>query len=1702
MIGDIHPLAKAVVTAMMVPYHLLKNAGEYAEKMKDLAKAMYFACECLMEVRHRTRIGLARDLFMKILRLLRNASIFIDIYCKKGRIRQLIGAQFPTKLDKFAEDIIKCKNDFQIAMVLQIAGETDGMSSMTSDYFLRSRLNPVDQQRLDSVCLEGTRTKILDDVQTWLRDAESKENILWVVGVPGAGKSTIATTIADALISDGRPCATFFAKRDMEDLRDPRRIWPSLAYSLSDRHEGVKAALMLALGEKHVGDVRDDSAIDQFQKLIREPLETDLKETRLRPCDKTYPVVIIDAIDECNSDNFDVWKSLLNSLACWSNLSSVFKLIVTSRPLDDVQKKLGGLSYRIGLDTGHDVSDDSETSRDVRKFFEDKFSERDWLPRGWPGELALEEITRLSAGLFIWADMVVHFVAPQRGAGGSDPDERLKTVLRDSRCGPYVYQVNKVDLLYARILFEAFHDSTFDEREKGKVILASVVLAKEPLRKNDLVEFLSPISLYSIESTLRALSPVIPAGISDDANERLRVCHKTVADFVLSYQRGLAAFRHLKLIPDGPDQDLELHSYLMDSMEEEHRRLAFMCVHYVHQHLPPDIPTVLKNLTQAKTGFMDYAVLHWIEHVEDAGLGCWAQILPNLTSLASAMRISFRCLTRYAGEKMVGIDSAFALIQHLLGAVEESILTINGVHQGDPDFPQRLDECTKGLDMVRGNVQIAMILKEFPDIDDSAANAADTFLRRQLKPSDQSELDEQCVPGTRTSVLSEAKAWLENTSAPNVLWVVGAPGAGKSAFATTLVKREFPKICLCAKVFAKRDFADRRDPTLLWRTLAYDLANLHTGIKGSIMESLFSKGLSDSKNQGEFLSLIINAIEEQHCLPVVAVIDALDECFTEDKDHWRTLLQIIASFANLFRSLKLVVTSRDLPDIRRALSKIRSHSIRLKTGKEIPPEATLDLEKFFRSERVGLPSSWLEDNVIWQLAECASGSYIWAKMVVGLIKLKPDGRLEDILKGHTGRSTERVDILYGKLLVEILGQLPVEERNAFRAILAAIVLAKSPLQQNLLELLPSNDSFGSNTREFVENAIHELSPIIALDENGRVRIPHKSFSDFFVDPIRTHKAMAHFNLPIRVQLSFLMDRDEDSGNLSMACLRLMATSLSFNPYGIPTSHILNDKIDLRVLDSMDPALTYACRYWGEHLQDAPRMPNFRERVRPLLDILLREKVLYWMENLSLANAIPSAKKSLLLTARILEGHDDELVKMTNDVRGFLGLFERPIAAAASHIYISALPFCPSKSRLRQVYGPRFANLLSVTTDQRSFCCDSRRRKETEFGDTSSPDGFEFASESLDKTSRIWDSMNDKRLALLYAQTSSESVYSAAISPNGKLIASGDIKGVLRIWDNETGISILGQIQAHNDIISALAFSPDSARIVTGSWDYSIKIWNALTGKLSLGPLMHHSSFVVSVAFSPDGFLIASGSLDKTIWIWDIKAEKPLREPLATNAVYSGLFHCLAFSADGQYLASSSFDKSISLWNVAQGFTQIFTMAVRKKAYSVCFSPDSKHLVSGHEDGSLIFWNVDDGRLHRSSEALFIHAKAVRSVMFSFDGLYVVSRSEDKSVKVSISSVSPTGTFAQFQVDSETTIALENSLAVHKRRCPSLSDESYIDHDGWLRDSRRSDARVLLWVPEEHRGGIRWPRNTSVVHRTTFDFSRFVHGEKWEECAKV
>jgi hypothetical protein len=71
------------------------------------------------------------------------------------------------------------------------------------------------------------------------------------------------------------------------------------------------------------------------------------------------------------------------------------------------------------------------------------------------------------------------------------------------------------------------------------------------------------------------------------------------------------------------------------------------------------------------------------------------------------------------------------------------------------------------------------------------------------------------LSGTREGVINEIKSWLKDDNQPNILWIRGSPGAGKTTISSSIAAKH-----RCARFFFQRDVASLRDPGFVWRTIA------------------------------------------------------------------------------------------------------------------------------------------------------------------------------------------------------------------------------------------------------------------------------------------------------------------------------------------------------------------------------------------------------------------------------------------------------------------------------------------------------------------------------------------------------------------------------------------------------------------------------------------------------------------------------------------------------------------------------------------------------------------------------------------------------------------------------------------------------------------------------------------------------------------
>jgi WD40 repeat protein len=76
------------------------------------------------------------------------------------------------------------------------------------------------------------------------------------------------------------------------------------------------------------------------------------------------------------------------------------------------------------------------------------------------------------------------------------------------------------------------------------------------------------------------------------------------------------------------------------------------------------------------------------------------------------------------------------------------------------------------------------------------------------------------------------------------------------------------------------------------------------------------------------------------------------------------------------------------------------------------------------------------------------------------------------------------------------------------------------------------------------------------------------------------------------------------------------------------------------------------------------------------------------------------------------------------------------------------------------------------------------------------------------------------------------------------------------------------LEGHKEAVHCIALSPDGKLLASGSADKSIRLWEVATGK-QLHLLDGHTNDVNDLAFSADGKKLVSCGTDKSVRLWAV-----------------------------------------------------------------------------------------------------------------------------------------------------------------------------------------------------------------------------------------
>ena len=241
---------------------------------------------------------------------------------------------------------------------------------------------------------------------------------------------------------------------------------------------------------------------------------------------------------------------------------------------------------------------------------------------------------------------------------------------------------------------------------------------------------------------------------------------------------------------------------------------------------------------------------------------------------------------------------------------------------------------------------------------------------------------------------------------------------------------------------------------------------------------------------------------------------------------------------------------------------------------------------------------------------------------------------------------------------------------------------------------------------------------------------------------------------------------------------------------------------------------------------------------------------------------------------------------------------------------------------------------------------------------------------------------------MYAAGSShrDFVHSLAMSPNGRVIASGSFREV-KLWvrpDAAAKFTFAGSPGP----VTVATVSADDKWAATASSDNVVRLWNLADGQPGK-TFAGHTAAVTSLVFSADGAKLISAGQDQTIRVWSV-ADGAALARIDTPAPVGSL----TMTPDGAKIISGHADKFIRQWSVPAAAKPLTQPASAPPTLAV--SPDKKLLAIPEADGKIKLLDLATGQI---AKELAGHVGAVNSAKFGANGAKLISGGADGTVRV-------------------------------------------------------------------------------------------------------
>jgi WD40 repeat protein len=229
--------------------------------------------------------------------------------------------------------------------------------------------------------------------------------------------------------------------------------------------------------------------------------------------------------------------------------------------------------------------------------------------------------------------------------------------------------------------------------------------------------------------------------------------------------------------------------------------------------------------------------------------------------------------------------------------------------------------------------------------------------------------------------------------------------------------------------------------------------------------------------------------------------------------------------------------------------------------------------------------------------------------------------------------------------------------------------------------------------------------------------------------------------------------------------------------------------------------------------------------------------------------------------------------------------------------------------------------------------------------------------------QIWDAASAKLKHNITLTT--DTLFGASISPDGKQIAVGGADNSVRLIDLASGKE-LRKLGNHENWVLGTVFGIDGKRVVSVGRDQAAKLSDTAEGAFLENVNLLRGE-LAAVARDPRKDVVVIGGQDRVPYMYLMDRPKVMKIADDTTLLrklprQDGQIAALAWSPDGKMIAVGGMGLEVNIYNSDSGALLASCKNREPGTYAIAFSPASDRIATGGFDGHLRICNATTGEL--------------------------------------------------------------------------------------------------------------------------------------------